>query len=291
VTTREKELLSKLVKQGSLREATDKPAYVTADQQPLAPRTLPRGLLLLILVLVWHAAWLLALTPVTGVALFRAPVGTALAVLPDTDPAEGTSVADGSRALWTPLLLSLPSPVGFSGSIGGGGLKTVPSLELPGEEVLFLSADEAAPLETVVDTPRVRLLRQAASRLAEPPPGLDSAPDGALLRPPETEPIHVTLLHGEPAESLRRPAWPTDVLEKTGRPWEAVIRLQIGPDGDAGHLMLDAPTDDRELNQALVRALADWQWDPQPVMRRVHVQLRSYGAAPLADEEEEARAP
>lgn len=248
-----------------------------------------RGVLLLAVCL-GHAFFLLVLTPRRPSTPFRASQGAKLSILPPSAVGAPGAPAEAD-APWSPILLSLPSSFGFSASLGSALPRTAPALDLPEEEIQFLPATAARGDPSPDSEPSPgRLGRNVAAWLARPvtlPAHERLLP---VLRPPAPLSIHVSVLHGAAADSLILPDWPEDVRARQTQPWEAILQTWHDEDGAVRELLLEARTEDKDLNLALAQAAYRWELQPGAATNWVRVRLRCFGT-PWTASPEGAEAP
>lgn len=256
------------------------PAMLDSRAARLAPsRPAAMVPLLFLLVLAWHAALLTLLEP-TARSKHPRPVAIARpSVIAMTRAELGQIPPEEARALWTPVLLSLPSSVGFSAPLGAGTPRTAPALDLPREELQFLPrAALAGPSAPPPGAFSRGLEAIASARLARPldPPRV--LPPAATLSPPSLQAIHLLFLHGAAPEEVETRPWPNAVSNRQTRAWEAVVQAWADDEGALYEVLLETRTEDRELNAALVQAVRAWSLHAGASTNWLRLRVRSFGA-------------
>jgi hypothetical protein len=167
-----------------------------------------------------------------------------------TSFSKGIQVGGNARTVWSPILFSLPSNMGFSRAILEERPKLSQTLSGPQVDsepfldVTFASKDagmQIFPQELMVTTesisspplPEVSNL-EASSILAAPrvyvDPGLKDRLAGGIVLP---------LVLNQP----------------TRIPWEVHADISISKDGQVRHVLLDQPLESEKLNQVVIRLL------------------------------------
>lgn len=262
----------------------DSLAPVGGGPPPAAPRTLaPRPVamvpLLFLLVLAWHAALLTLLKPSVRPAHPRPYALARPSIIAMTRSELGQISQEEARALWAPVLLSLPSSFGFSAPLGAGAPRTAPAFDLPREELQFLSrAALARPSAAEAGAFSPGLDALASARLSRPldPPRL--LPPVSALSPPSPQSVHLLFLHGAAPQEVETRPWPDAVSNRQARAWEAVIQAWADDEGALNEVLLETRTEDRELNAALAQAVRTWSLQPGASTNWLRLRVRSFGA-------------
>jgi len=213
-----------------------------------------RRVMLLLVAALWHVPLWLVLRPEMPVRVapgLPGQSGMALTFLPlSQEPGAGLVETD-ARILWSPVLFSLPSPVGFSKPLAPPGFMPSPATErhheggvllmtplTPGRELSIMASD---PLDQQA---RYLLNRREVMRLpsilhqdaVQPTPGIrvtfsDTLADRAIT--------------GVPIDPATLPVGT--------QAWQAVLALRFAPEGWPVYAILDRGTGDELLDQALLR--------------------------------------
>lgn len=157
---------------------------------------------------------------------------------------------DDVRVIESPVLMSLPTGIGFSGPLAGS-VKATQTPLFKDEPTVFLRSP-SAPF--AVD-PYGETLRKLGKTVTEP----------RMPTLPPTDPMPQSELGAAPAESRILMYWAdrsgvpvafpgAKVPEWAGtQPWEAVLFVSYSPDGWISHVMLEKPTPSKEANDNLLR--------------------------------------
>lgn len=222
---------------------------------------------------VWHAVWWMGLSPRTHHTAIAPPPVPRLSYVPVIAAHSGTISGD-VRALWSPVLFSLPTAVGFS------------------RTVLNQSAGIGPPVETPLP-PEVLMERVPASGAGAMHPRSMHDPVAVLRRMPEVRdhltvpeltsgnrsPLQVYAL-GTDAELLPEDL-PLPARKDLGvEPWETEVELVVAEEGWITRVLLMSPPADPAVAQAVSRALYRWRYDPG-VSRRLQLVLRFRPPPPL----------
>lgn len=153
------------------------------------------------------------------------------------------------RAISSPLLFALPTPLGFSrDALAPSGLKPPP----PVATVAPMSPYLIAPSDVIARLERSDLLDQVPlNRLAPWPEPVSSAStvtrtDGAVI-------LAGTLAGRAPVSKLITLG--TNQPALLDQPWEAVAQVRVDADGWIDHVLLEKPTASTNRNAAVVRLL------------------------------------
>lgn len=212
-----------------------------------------RGLALcLALALGWHVLWAVALAPAPEL-LSRPPVRVPqLLFAPAVEPSDEDQT--DPRAIWSPTLFSLPTPMGFSRSAfdrrAGARPPDVPTLAAS-YVIERLPAGPAAPLFDRA----APLAEQVSGRLFEvgPPPlgpAAFSPPTNVAL--PGVQVEFAGELAGRQWASWMLPDMPAALRR---RPWEVTAAVESDDGVRLTHVFLEVPTAFPEVNQLVEGAL------------------------------------
>ncbi len=255
--------------------------------QPVAPPSELRAgtlLLLFLLVLAWHAALFTLLKPSSRPAPPRPYAMARPSVTALVRSGQNGPTLDATRAAWTPVLLSLPSSIGFSAPLGAPAPRSPPALDLPREERQFLSRSAVADVAAVGPNGFDHGLAAAATarleRLREPPQFLEPT---QRLAPPDPEAVHLLFMQGARADEIQTRPWPDNLTARQSRAWEAVVQAWADEEGGFSEVLLESRTEDRDLNAALVQGVRAWTLQPGASTNWVRLRVRSFGAPQRPD--------
>jgi hypothetical protein len=174
-------------------------------------------------------------------------------------PRHGDETAAGNlnghaRILWSPILLSLPTPMGFSGGVVSDVLDVRPSLDAPTRRARYLERREyAAP------PPDFGLRLGDLQRLVP----LSVVDGGGVVFPREREAgLTVLPADGPATPELVDTPWP-EAAHETGD-WDLTARLLFDPDGTVRAVLIEDPAGEPSVNRRAARALRRWRATPGP---------------------------
>jgi hypothetical protein len=234
------------------------------------------------LAVAWHTFWGVWLQASPLPAPVRAPAVPDVSYLPVPDgPASGDALSSDVRALGSPVLFSLPTPMGFSRSALTNEIGSLPPLALPGDTVAFL--ERAAPVdERVVQVGESleALMRQSGTRFPLRVPEASALAAPAAVATGET--IQVEFLGGLAGCRFQRMELPDDPRVRGDAAWEAGASVDVDAEGRVRHVLLDNPSASAKLNGMLVRALMGWRLEKPGTPHSGRVVLRYPGPTRLA---------
>ncbi|MCX6998469.1 MAG: hypothetical protein NTV49_15645 [Kiritimatiellaeota bacterium] len=224
----------------------------------------------------WFGFWALALQPEIVKVPARQPVkAPRVCYLPGPE-ARGEKAANADlRAMWSPVLFSLPTPMGFSRSVESGDAALRPPLQQTQSAPVLLARPATADNTPLVPSPTGVLARRAAGEpllvIKEPPvfAGVAAA----------TGPTWQVVTGGGRAAAR----WQAQPLPKTPADggeslWEAGAQVEVSREGVVQHVWLETPTASSNLNVQLVHALLQWRCAPAAAPRTGNVLVRYAGA-------------
>jgi len=226
-----------------------------------------------VLALAWFGGWGLLLQPAGSPApatrVAKAPRVTYLPA--PAVQGDGATRAD-LRVLWSPVLFSLPTPMGFSRSAASNEATLRPPLQQALSTPVLLARPVPPPAAPLIPPPVANLAGPAPAAPAVPAAPVFTAP------PPATSAAWQVLLRGGLADA----AWQAQPLppapaDGTAADVEAGAQLEFSREGWAQHVWLDAPTASSNVNAQLVRALLQWRCAPAAAPRSGAVVLRATG--------------
>ena len=220
-----------------------------------------------------HLLWLIWLVPSPARyhTPYRPPTRFSFLTARAVGEAAGVDPQGDARVLWSPILLSLPTPMGFSGAVVSESLDVRPSLEAPPGHARFLERER-------YDRPPPDPGRQVRDLDLAAPVELDLDP-GARPPPPTREP-GLTILPMTDGPPLVDTPWPANGSgATTGGDWRVTARLVFGAEGQVRAVFLEDAAGDPAVNRLAARALRLWRTEPGSDGRVARVSL-SYLAVP-----------
>jgi hypothetical protein len=179
------------------------------------------------------------------------------------------------RALWSPVLFSVPTPMGFSAPLLTGAAAFGPP-DKPDASPPFLAVRETdlPPAGFAADVSS--LLRPSVAAL---PVRVVAAPAFPSRRPATNNVIQI--MWSEAHGGLRYQA--VDVGNAAPwtdrKPWDAQALLELDGQGTVRHVFLEKATAQKERNAALIRILSTLRMEPTSTARTGRVTVRYEGAA------------
>lgn len=219
------------------------------------------------LAMTMHLLLFIAIRPASGDGLTGALVPPRTHYLARSSGPVSTKGSD-VRTVWSPILFSLPSELGFSRELLREKLSTRLTFRQPSETESFLSIDPA--LRNVgTGTPLRKLMitsgGDAASRTLPTPafqlPGTRPAPSRVYVTPELKERLVGGIVL--PPE-----------LNKTGdEAWGIRADIIVSGEGGVQHVFLERPLEAVPLNQAIIRLLHGLRFKPdgRPVEGRIEI--------------------
>ena len=283
---RKRDLLSTLVEEGTVQDVQTELAY--APVRPMRRRSAKSSTYVVLAtgVLSWHLMLFFALSPADMEASNAGPTPTRMKILPlfnQTDPAD--VLVQEARAIWSPVLLSLPSKLGFSGGVQKQDKAAMPTFEPVRRQPLFAQEEiRIAPMAPKNNSALDQQIAERFSKFAIPPSMTESYHP---ILPPADATIFVVPMYGFPVDGLVRSDWSATVTQLDSRPWNLVAALTIGDQGDVTGVLLLKSSGDSTLDTVLIREMRQWSVAEGRNERRILLRLLSYGNRPdLARSEE-----
>ncbi len=231
-----------------------------------------------------HALWFIRV-PEFPLALDKPPAAPVLQTMFfHEDPAEllERKLSEDVRALQSPSMFSLPTPMGFSRPFLGERRSLRPPLEGPGQEPSPSGMpSNALPQGSLATDGHGTLLRgiewqrAGSGHESEAFPAAPAA-TGAVLR----------IAWMDSVKGLRnqsRPVEPGSVWDDP-KPWEALAYVEFDDLGNVKHVLLEKPTSSPARNEEIVRALRGYHSKPGALGQSGYVTLRYAGAESKAKE-------
>jgi len=228
-----------------------------------------------VLAVVWFGFWGLLLQPADRKASAARPAKTPRVAFLPGPAARGGGVPHADlRALWSPVLFSLPTPMGFSRSVVSGDA----ALRLPLQQALstpvLLARPAPPPHALLIPSPADVLSGRAAAG-----PLVPETPVFARAAAVTGQAWQILLRGGLADAVWQAQPLPTAPADGSAGVWEAGAQLEVSREGVVQHVWLEAPTASSNLNNQLVHALLQWRGTPATNARTGHVLLRAASAA------------
>jgi hypothetical protein len=227
----------------------------------------------------WFGAWALLLSPASprparGVALVPRVV-----YLPSmSDAAAPTGVTAEVRMLWSPVLFSLPTPLGFSRDALTNEMRMRPPLGPYAGFTNFL--ERAARTAPVIEPPpRVNLPEMAANALRAVVASEPLTPAFDLTAVSTSALFEIVLLDGLAGRKFAETRLPVRPWVGGAKPWEAVAYLELDEAGRVVHVFLESPSPSDALNARLAQVLRAWRLAEPGSASSGRVLLRNKGRA------------
>lgn len=189
----------------------------------------------------------------SGLAGSRVPPATHyLASSSDSSSATGIDV----RTVWSPVVFSLPSEMGFSRDRLQEKLHTRLAFKQPAETQSFLEVDPVSPSAAMQTAPQ-KLMLTADRRMAPRPPALDFS-----FSEDFPAPRRVYMDPGLKERLLGGIVLPPELNKAEGSAWEVRAEITVSEEGAVQHVFLEQPLDTSVLNQSIVRMLHGLRFKP-----------------------------
>ncbi len=198
--------------------------------------------------------WVL-LQPTRGMVARPKPATPAFSYLPIDTSAREMAPDDDPRAVWSPVLFSLPSPVGFSRPLLSGRAGIGAPLESPGVTRLSLAWEAPAPAPLVPERIRLEALDPS---LGTPRPPVRLPPAAAL------QVLRQSGFGGADAPQMPLP----DPARLGLAGWETEALIEADELGTVHHVLLNPPPPAEDARQ-LVQSLYRWRFAPGSPGQRV----------------------
>ena len=217
----------------------------------------------------WHMAIFAVLDPAWPNRRVEAPRAPAVRYLPLQAADAGAAAAIETR--WSPLLFSLPSPLGFSRARGIQDAIR-PPVDLPDDPVGYLPRPVGGPSETAVHPPPL-------------PPPLSTRPGVSPPAKDRDRPARHAMTWIQGARGVGPPPWafPVTAAVCGNRAWTAVLHVGFDDDGLPRRVLLDPSDAPPEVAMEVVRGA--WKWRNEDGARDVRLQLRFEPAVSAAEPE------
>ncbi len=234
------------------------------------------------LAVAWHVFWGVWFQASPAPEPARAPAVPEVSYLPIPDGlASGETISADVRALASPVLFSLPTPMGFSRSALTNEIGSLPPLAVPGDTVAFL--ERSAPTdERIVQMgdSLEELMRESGARFPLRVPEVSALAESSAGATGET--IQIEFLGGLAGRRFQRMDLPDDPRVRGDAAWEAGAFVEVDAEGRVRHVLLEKPSASAKLNGMLVRALLGWRLEKPGTPHSGRVVFRYPGPAQWA---------
>jgi hypothetical protein len=184
-----------------------------------------------------------------------------------------------TRAVWSPVLFSLPTRVGFSEILLEGAELARPPLETGSESAMFLervagTARASSAVELGPITNRFQQWRsvEIPNQVQAP---IMPRPSGITERGFEAE-----FVDGLLASDFEVMGWPLQAGGLSNSAWRALAHITTDDRGSVVHVMLEEGTGSAILNEAIVRNLSTWRLKKPGSGRQGKVIVRNMTTGP-----------
>ena len=248
---------------------------------------IPYRIAAIVIALLLHLAWWLLVEPREEPGQAPRPEVTALVYRPVLVQAEGRSAGDALQAVWSPILFSLPTHVGFSQSQLERSGMMLPPAEQPLDHSRLRDAyaistrlDPAIPLITPAEQANLTRHRLGLD-IPHRAPTLSTAtasPPAPLHR------YHLRWCGAITGEDFLQTELAPNLVQNDGAPREATLYIAISEEGIVSRVMLENRSGNTEWDARLVRAIRSWKGRPanQPRSGRVRISFMHRANTPEA---------
>lgn len=224
-----------------------------------------------------HAAWAAVLAPSPAAPRGGPPAAPSVAYMPMRVDGPGGAPAEADvRTLWSPALFSLPTHVGFSGSMLTNELRTYPPVGMRPVQPLYL---ERAPSSSPVVFPAPALgaaVASAPGHLAARRLDAPAFPPRAATGTPATR----VELSGElVGRRFEDPALPAELRGEGDKPWDITVYVETDADGRVARVLIEGSTAPEAAAGKVARVLRTWRLEQVDGPARGRVTLRYPGRA------------
>jgi len=229
----------------------------------------------LLIALTIHMAWWLAVSP------SRATIAPVAGATPPkfsyhSFPSRGADASGGDlRELWSPVLFSVPTRMGFSAPLLAGVANLRPP-ENPGAGAPVLEERGRYEPPAAGPGPHDHIASSISSLVVR----AVSAPAFAPRKSSTNVILHIvwTDQRGMPRYQSVDVGGAEPWVDR--KPWDAQAVLELSDQGSVTHVFLEKPTASKDRNAALVRILSTLNMGPHDMARFGRVTVRSEGVAP-----------
>lgn len=160
------------------------------------------------------------------------------------------------RKIWSPVVASLPSPLGFSRVLGENDVKTRLSFSQPVKAEQFLVIDPAAQFDEKALASRDLMLTEQV--------GSDPSPPSNVFQPNASKPAarRIDISPGLKDRLVGGVVLPPELNQPAESPWEARASISVSELGTVEHVFLDQPLASIPLNQQVLQLLYGLRFKP-----------------------------
>ena len=230
----------------------------------------------------WYGLWCWLLRPAKAVstaAPLRVPQVSYMRV--NTDGRDGEALTADIRALWSPVLFSIPTPMGFSRSVLTNEVGVRPPLgQSMGFSNFLERSAQAVPASPLVVVPTLNdIVAEAMKSLT-----LDEAGSSPVTPvPAKGEEVQVELLQGLGERTPANMNLPHHPWIRGDKAWEIVLYVEFGADGIVRQVFIESPTESESLNAAMAQAAWKLRLDKQEAPVSGRIVVRNRGRTALTD--------
>lgn len=228
------------------------------------------------LAVVMHLTLFIAVRPSSVNALsgpLEPPNTHYLAKAADALPIDGAD----ARLVWSPLLFSLPSEMGFSRGLLRDDFNTPLPLAFGVTSESFLELGGGAATDGALVLPQVLMLT-SAERMGPQLPGIGSEAD---MNRPSARRVYVAPELKERLEGGI--VLPPELNQETDTAWEVRAAVSISGQGLVKHVFLDQPLESTELNQQVLRLLYGLRFKAGDAPVEGRIEIYSPESTPAGD--------
>lgn len=200
------------------------------------------------LAVIMHLLLFVAVRPADGndSVDVRVPPKTYYRVAPSDTP---SNTGFGIRTVWSPVLFSLPSSLGFSRDLMEDKLNTRLTFSQPGESETFLEINPSVRTAETQLIPGALMLTAGESAAPLPP--------GTVFQP-EKKRSTARRVHVAPELKERLEGGivlPPELNRQGGTMWEIRADISVSPQGVVQHVFLEQPLESVDLNHSILQLL------------------------------------
>jgi hypothetical protein len=174
---------------------------------------------------------------------------------------------DNIRTVWSPVLFSLPSELGFSSDIIQEKLRARLTFRQPDNTESYLEVNPFARDARTLIAPEELMVTAGESTAPQPPSGLPGRGEDRL--PPRR--VYVTPRLKE--RLVGGIVLPPELNRPDGTAWEARADVVVSEEGFVRNVFLEQPLEAASVQQSLVRLLYGLRFRPEkePVSGRIEI--------------------
>lgn len=215
-----------------------------------------------------HLLLFLALTPAGGYGLAGALVPPKTSYLAQSDSMEEPP-GEQVRMVWSPVVFSLPTEMGFSRELNAENLRTRLVFSQQAQSESFLNIDLSLPeAATHIDSPSLMLTGACL-----PDPALPEDPSPGRAVPAAMRRVYMT--PGLSARLNGEVALPPELNEASNHPWQVDATVSVSRDGAVQHVFLEQPLESQALNLKVLQMLYGLRFKSGPASAEGAVSIYS----------------